>query len=226
MFLYNGNNAQAQRMEYERAKMQLAATPGIDSQKVQDAVLSQSYLRLEQLLTITSSNFKFPILVNDTGNSVGVRATEQRLALQDAFYVSGIGIYLAKAASATDTAFRLKTYPNPVTFTLGGAAPAPLNTFYNGRYYITVNNEVLVPGFPMSKFLDLPQTQLTAAANSPEDQFFGDAVQSLQPNPVFIGQKKNYFNIELPNNISAVDGFTYAVVIMWGVLAQNVTVVS
>lgn len=216
-------------MEFDRAREVLAMTDGISPEKLKYAVLSQSYLRLEQPLTTTVSQINFPVLVNDTGSLAGVRITEQRLNLQDAFYASGISVYLTKAASATDTAFRLFTYPSPVVFPTGAgasSATAPLNTFYNGQYSITVNNDVLVPAFPLSSFLDVPETQLTAATNSPLDQYYGDGRISLQPNPVFIGQKKSKFSIQLPVNVSAIDANTYIVVIFNGVLAQNVTVVS
>jgi hypothetical protein len=194
--------------------------------EAQNAVLSQSYLRLEQPLTINNSVFNFPILANTTGNSNPVRATEVRLNQQDSFFCSSISIYLTVAASATATNFELQTYPNPVTFTLGGAAPAPLNTFYNGFVQITINKSVIVPNYPLTNFYQIPQTQLTAAANSPQTQFDPSEVSLWEPNINFVGTKNSQINLQLPSNISAIDNFTYAVVIIQGILAQNVTLMS
>lgn len=224
MNLYNGNNAIAGRQEFDRAYQVLSETPGIGPQGLEGAILSQSYLRLERLLVTTMSDYRLAIMVNDTTTG-SVRETEKRLDLQDVFYCAQMAIYVAKPASVTDYAFKLYTYPSPVVFSTSGVAAA-MYTLYNGNFTITVNNRVLVPGFPMSKFLDIPQTQLTAATNSPQDQIMGDACQALQPNPVFVGQKKNWMNIRLPANIAAVETTSYLVVIMYGVLAQNVTIVS
>jgi hypothetical protein len=223
------NSQVGARMVLENAKDALRKA-GYTDAAIAKAVLSQGFLRLEQPLTTTSTAFNFPVLVNATNSGNAVRPTEKRLALQDAFFCSEIGVYIAKAASAADVSFSLTTYPNSVTFATGGAAPAPLNAFYNGQLQIAVNNEVIVPGMDIMRFKRVPQTQLTAATNSPIDEFDGANDLSnqfaLEPNVVMIGQKNSQIVINLPGNISAVDANTYAVVIFRGVLAQNVTVLS
>jgi hypothetical protein len=214
------------RMVLENAKAALSHG-GLDAQAIQDAILSQSFLRFEQPLNNSSTNFTFPILNNQTSGGIAQRPTEKRLNLQDAFYCSEIAVYLAKATSATDVSFQLETYPNSVIFTTGATA---LGAFYNGQLQIAVNNRTIVPGMDIMRFKQVPQTQLTAATNSPIDEF--DAVNersamfALEPNIVLIGQKNSQLVITLPGNISTIDNFTYAVIIVRGVLAQNVTVVS
>lgn len=190
-----------------------------------NAVLSQSYLRLEQPLVASQNLVKFPLLINAAG-AAPVRTTEVRLNQQDAFFCSSIGIYIAVATSATVTNFALQTYPNPVTFATGGALPAPLNTFYNGFLKITINKSVIVPNYPMTNFYQIPQTQLTAATNSPNTEIDFSIVSLWEPTINFIGTKQSDLTIEMPTNLTAVDANTYAVIILQGVLAQNVTLMS
>lgn len=185
--------------------------------EAKNAVLSQSYLRLEQLITATTTLFKFPILVNQPGQ----RATEVRLNQQDAFFVNNIQFYVALAISATDTTFIPMTYPNPVTF----AAAAQLYTLFNGFIKITINKSVIVPNYPMTNFLQIPQTQLTPATNSPHTQFDPQVTSLWEPTINMIGTKQSDVTIEVPALITP-DAFTYGIFVMQGVLAQNVTNMS
>jgi len=191
-----------------------------------DAILSQSYLQFETLLSTNQTSFQFGVLTNQTPNGVPVRPTERRLTLQDAFYASEIQVLLAAATSATDSAFQIETYPNPIIFPVGGAAPAPLEVLYNGSLLISVNNKVIMPGLDIDRFYNAPQTQNTAAGLTIVDERDGSQGTALEPNIVFIGQKNTQVVINLPQAISAVDDFTYAIIRVRGVLAQNVTVVS
>lgn len=200
--------------------------------QAQNAVLSQAYLRLEQPIVASQNTILFPILNNQTsGGSGAIRPTEVRLSQQDSFFCSNISIYLAKAASTTDVAFKLETYPNSVSFALGGAVTgnsAPLFTFYNGYLVITINKSVIVPNYPVNNFLQIPQTQLTAATNSPETQFDPSQVSLWEPNINFVGTKSSNISIVMPAGIlnAALDANTYAVIILQGILAQNVTLMS
>lgn len=223
-------NQLSERSTFKNARANLKKTVGLNPVAVQNAVLTQSYLRLIQPLTTTSNTFKFPVLINQQGTGNPVRPDEQRLKQQDAFYVSKIWIYLFKTTSATDMAVSPQTYPNPVTFTLGGATvsagSAPLYAFYNGKVSVTVNNNIQVPGYPISKFMNIPQTQLTAATNSPLTQIDGSVIMPWEPNLVFVGTYDNEINITLPGNVTAIDTFTYMQIELEGVLAQNVALGS
>jgi len=90
------------RLAYDKAKEAINRAGFSASQ----AVLSQGYLRAEVTMTTTKTLYTFAILQNDQTNGAQTN-TEQRLALQDAFYCSSIGIYVAKPTSATDTTFAL-----------------------------------------------------------------------------------------------------------------------
>lgn len=195
----------------------LAAQANVDN-----AVLTQGYLRLEQLLNNSATYFNFPILNNQTGQGQPIRPNEVRLNQQDAFFCTSIAIYLA-TASATAAAFPLLTYPNPVSFPTGAAS---LYAFYNGRASISVNNSVIVPQYPMSNFLLVNQTQLTAATNSPISQFDPQQVSLWQPSVNFIGTKNTQIVISLNGNIATIDANTVAVIVAQGILAQNVTLMS
>ena len=72
----------------------------------------------------------------------------------------------------------------------------------------------------------IPQTQQTAAVNSPKDQFNGNYSSVVEPNLVLIGQKNSLFNITIPSAFAALDANTKVIIVVRGVLAQNVTVVS
>jgi len=189
------------------------------------AILSQSYLRFENTLSTTKTSYDFGVLNNQTISGQAQTPTEQRLNLQDAFYISELMVYIAKASSTTDASFKLSTYPSPTVFTTAGAAAA-LYTLYNGVLSLTVNNRQIVPASDLQKFLQAPQTQATGAANSPVDQFDGNFSTVVEPNLVLIGSKNSLFNITIPSAFAALDSNTRVVILARGVLAQNVTVVS
>ena len=189
----------------------------------QSAVLSQSYLRFENTLATTKTSYDFGVLNNQTISGQAQTPTEQRLNLQDAFYISEIMVYVAKAASTTDASFKLCTYPSSQVFTTGATS---LYTLYNGILSLTVNNRQIVPSSDLQKFLQTPQTQQTAATNSPIDQFDGAWANVVEPNLVLIGSKNSLFNITIPSAFSTLDANTRVIILCRGILAQNVTVVS
>jgi len=187
------------------------------------AILSQSYLRFENTLSTTKTSYDFGVLNNQTISGQTQAPTEQRLNLQDAFYVSEIMVYIGKASSTTDSSYILKTYPSAQIFTTGATS---LYTLYNGILSLTVNNRQIVPASDCTKFLQIPQTQQTGAANSPQDQFDGAWSNVVEPNLVLIGSKNSLFNITIPSAFTTLDSNTRVVILVRGVLAQNVTVVS
>jgi hypothetical protein len=207
------------RLVYKNTRDALAAA-GVN---VGQTVLSQSYLRFENTLSTTKTSYDFGVLNNQTISGSTQFPTEQRLNLQDAFYISEIMVYLGKASSTTDASFKLSTYPSAQIFTTGATS---LYTLYNGVLSLTVNNRQIVPVSDLTKYLQVPQTQATGAANSPIDQFDGAWSTVVEPNLVLIGSKNSLINITIPSAFSTLDANTRVVIICRGVLAQNVTVVS
>lgn len=189
------------------------------------AILSQGYLRFENFLTTTKTSYDFGVLNNQTISGQAQSPTEQRLNLQDAFYISEIMVYVAKATSSTDSSFKLETFPSPTTFSTSGVAAA-LYTLYNGQLSLTINNRQVVPTSDLTKFLQVPQTQATGATNPPVNQFDGAWANVVEPNLVLIGQKNSLFNITIPSAFAATETYQKVVILVRGVLAQNVTSVS
>ena len=200
--------------------------------EAQNAVLSQSYLRLEQPIVASNNTMFFPVLNNQAGGAnASARPTEVRLSQQDSFFVSNIAVYIAKASSTTDTTFFPNTYPNPIVFPLGGlltGGSSPLSALYNGFMKITINKSVIVPAYPMDNFLTIPQTQLTAATNSPESQLDMSEVALWEPNINLVGTKSSDIQIIMPSGIltANLDANTYVIIKLQGILAQNVTLMS
>ena len=190
------------------------------------AVLSQSYIRSEVAMSTSTTSYQIPILTNSTGANTNF-ATNQLLQLQDAFVVASIGVFVSIPAASTTTAFPLYTYPNASAFSTSGAAAALYN-LYNGKLSVTVNNRQIVPAWDLYRHLYVPQTQQGAASTATTiDQ--NDATEfgyyPVEPNIVLVGSKNNVISLELPGAISTLQASTAPriVVIMRGILAQNVT---
>lgn len=218
-------NSIAARMNFTNAVKAISKAmlkePGFDIRKYK---LTQSFIRLEQLLVVGTTNYTFPILINQANPTIF--NTEQRLNLQDTFVPAELGVYLALPASSTDAAFRLLTYPNPFILT----NDAPAQALYNGQLQIMVNNNNLVPSWDLWRHYYAPVTQQTAAlaATSPIDQFRGaeDSMYPMEPNVAMIGSKNIRITIQLPVGLTAVDANSRVVVFMRGILAQNSTSVN
>jgi hypothetical protein len=198
-----------------------------------NAVLSQSYLRLETGLVAGNTQYKFDILVNENTQTTNYN-TQLKLNLQDSFIVSQIGFFLAAPSSTTDASYRLLTYPNKTAF----GTPTALNTLYNGFMSLTINQRTIIPNWDLYKHLDVPQTQqnmvtatfaTTAGAGLLADDMnnAGDfGFFPCEPNIVLVGSKKNDLTVTLPAGLSAVTANSRLVCIFRGILAQNTTSVN
>ena len=211
------------RLVFDNAKA-LVANAGFN---VNQAVLSQSYIRSEVAMSTSTTSYHVPVLINDTQNGSSF-VTENRLQLQDAFVVSKIGVFVAIPASSSTTAFPYYTYPNAQAFTTAGAAAALYN-LYNGSLSISINNRTIVPSWDLYKHLYVPQTQqaTSTGTNTAIDQ--NDASEfgyyPVEPNIVLVGSKNNQISLNLPAAIGTLQAATAPriLVIFSGILAQNVT---
>jgi len=213
-----------QRLVFENAK-NLVANAGFN---VNQAVLSQSYIRSEVAMSTSTTSYHVPVLVNDTQNG-NAFATEQRLQLQDAAVISSVGVFVSLPASASTTAFPLYSYPNQVVFSTSGAATALYN-LYNGYMQMNINNRVIVPAWGLYKHLNVPQTQQgsqAGATNGGIDQFDGTSqgYYPMEPNVVLVGSKNNQISLNLPSAIGTLQaGVAPRIVVIFQIiLAQNVT---
>lgn len=187
------------------------------------AVLSQSFLRLEVSLSTSRTLYQFPLLVNDNTNG-SQKNTETRLNLQDAFICSSLGMFFAAPASATASNFPLYSYPNTTVFTGTGVASS-LYQFYNSAMSLTVNNRQIVPAFDCSRFYQVNQTQQTATSLD-QLNLSNDGFVPIEPGWTIVGSKNNVLQINLPNalsNVLASPIDSRVILIMRGHLAQNVT---
>lgn len=100
------------RLIYENAYN--AAVAAFGESALSTMKLTDSYLRLEQNIVAGKTQYNFPILVNNSSQT----NTEQRLNLQDSFVVAQFGFFVANPASATDAAYILQTFPDPIVFAL------------------------------------------------------------------------------------------------------------
>lgn len=188
------------------------------------AVLSQSYIRSEVILSTTATRYRFPLLVND--NFSTVTNTSNLLNLQDAFYISHAALFFAKPTSSTDTTFQPVTYPNSIIFSTANTASS-LYTWYNGYLSLTVNNRVIWPQLDMYRFYDVPQTQDGSSAAVIDQQKGSDsALYPIEPGVVLVGSKQNILEAILPATMAAVESNSRAILYLAGHLAQNVTPVN
>jgi len=209
------------RLAYDNAVKMLQAA----GMNTATAVLTQSSLRLEQAANIATTQYRFPVLNNDSNGGNTQFNTEQRLVLQDAFVISEMGLFLALPASAVDATFILYTYPSPIIFPLGKAT---LGVVYNGNISISVNNQIILPNWDTMRYRVVPETQDTANATPSIDQFSGNeqGLYPVEPNIILSGSKNNIVQLNLPAAISAIDANTRLVLLMRGVRAQNSTSVN
>lgn len=197
--------------------------------------LTQSFLRLEQVMVLTKAQYQFPILVNNNGPANTLFNTETRLNQQDSIICSAWGFFLAVPLSGTDATFTLLSYPSPHApfFSLAGAAIAA-QTVYNSIFQIAVNNTIILPAWDVFRHYLVPFTQngvgVTAQTIFPIDQLdgSGDGFFPVEPNLVWIGSQNIVINLVMPAAFATVQtgGFARMVIIFRGLLAQNSTIIT
>ncbi len=217
-----------QRLVFENAK-QICVDAGVPTVAAQ---LTESFLRLEQVLVTTRAQYQFPILVNNNGPANTLLNTETRLNQQDSLISYAWGFFVANPSSATDTTFRLNTYGNPQTYATALAAVA-LNTLYNSYFNIAVNNKIVLPAWDAFRHMIVPQTQngvgVTAQTIFNQDELdgSGDGFYPIEHNLVWIGSQNIVINLIMPAALGTVNtAFTRAVVIFRGLLAINSTIIT
>jgi len=231
------NNASA-RQSFEIAK-EILFNSWIESFKgdyvacrnwVNNRKLSQHEIRLEVGLNVNNNRFVFGVTPNQASSSNVIFNTENRLNLQDSLIVSEYGLFVAQAASATDTAFTLETYGNTQIFAAADAAALDSTFYSNGSLQTKCNNDVVIPYRALFNHWYKPQTQQTAAlgAGSPKDQLRGaeDGFVTQEPNLLLIGSKNYQPEIVLPSALASAAANIRAVLVYRGVLAQNSTVIN
>ena len=208
-----------QRLIYANAKRMLIS----QGLSVANAVLTQSYLRLEVAASTQSNTLTFNVI---QGQGT-VFNTEQRITLQDSFVVAECGVFWFVPSSTTATGTPLISWPNPNTFSTANASTSAYGP-YHSYLKLEINKKVVVPAWDAWRSYAANQTQLTAATNSPIDQLSGrdDVFYATEPNWVVIGSRNSIFTITMPNAFTAIQANSRIVLYMRGVLAQNSTSVQ
>ena len=213
-----------QRMIFENAK---SLVRGL-GYSVDQAVLTQSYLRSEVALSTSVANYHIPVLVNDTQNG-SVRVNEKRLNLQDIFVTSEIAVLIGVGAATTTTA-ALYTYPNGQIFT--SATDTDLLAIYNGSLNLTVNNAQVLPAWDVLRHYFVPQTQggvgVTAQTIFPVDQVDSstNGFYPVEPGIVMNGAANINFQLTANGGPATILSNSFICVIQRGILLQNVTTVK
>jgi len=212
------------RMTFDNAR---ALVRGL-GYSVDQAVLTQSYLRSEVALSTSIANYHLPVLVNDTQNGA-VRTNERRLNLQDVFITTELGLFIG-VGSSTSTKAILYTYPNATIFT--AATDDDLWSIYNGYLNLTVNNQNILPAWDALRHYYAPQTQqgvgVTAQTVFPIDQvdFSEQTYYPVEPNIVMNGAANINFQLTANGAPATVLSNSFICVIQHGILCQNVTTVK
>ena len=212
------------RMTFESAKALIKSL----NYSVDQAVLTQSYLRSEVALSTSVANYHLPVLVNDTQNGAS-RVNEKRLNLQDIFITTEIGVFIG-VGTGTNTAAKLYTYPNPQVFTTTTAGD--LWSLYNGYLNLAVNNQQVLPSWDALRHYYVPQTQqgvgVTAQTIFPIDQadLSEQTYYPVEPNIVMNGAANINFQLTANGAPATILANSFLCVIQHGILCQNVTTVK
>lgn len=236
-------NASDARMPFLNARAKFLQL-GVNAETVDTLVMSQSYLRLETVLSEQGTIFNFPVLVNQDVNGVSSSATERRLPLQDAFFCGFMGLFfnartLDPDQVGTNTDYRnvLMTYPDSYYFGSDGLGNRAM-TFWNGSLKFDFNQKIIIPAWDTRRHLFIPQTQRpTAWGNFPSNTLFTqysemDGSQQgfypTEPNPILWGDANMEITLRIPYplNFDFAENEYRAVLIMHGVHVQNCTSVS
>lgn len=181
-----GQSVQVINTERERADFTIHSTkPEYNGKLIPDI------LRMEALITANDNKLRFYTYLGD----VNATKTERRLDRNDTFIATSWRIGLM-AITPGKTNGQVVTYPN--IFLFAAAAAADLWSIYNGVVRFNINNKDEVKTFPLSRFLDIPETQQSAATNYDQRNGNQSGVLSCIPNFIIDGDKKNEIEIEFP----------------------------
>lgn len=219
------------RLNFENARA-IAMQQGYD---VDQAICTQSFIRSEVAMSTATASYNLPILANQQSqNGTTVRLLNTPLNLQDVFVVNELFVGWT-VATATTVNGKLYTYPNATAATSSTIATA-LNTLYNGKLSIQMNNRNILPNWDLNRHYQANQTQqntningsVTAPSQYAIDQadFSEDGFVPVEPNWVFNGAGNIQASLILPSAISDIPTNGAIVAIFRGILLQNVSTVK
>lgn len=178
--------------------------------------LTPSFLRLESQILNNATKLRFPTFI---GDGTTVYPTERRLDRNDDFIITQMGFFLLKQDTANNkTNAKLQSYPNITVF--GAAAAADLMALYeSGVLRVNIDREDKFVALDLHRFLDIPETQQTAATNFDEFKGAKSGLINLTPQLVLKGNGTNEIEINFTSYAgwagatSTTEGFTHRAVL-------------
>lgn len=187
------------------------------------AVLSQSFLRFEVPMTLTSTSYTFDTLVNENTNNFN-SVTSAKLNLQDAFVTSSIGLFWSNTDAQNAANYAIFSFDDQTTWTGTDAWG-----LYNANLQLTVNQRTILTGWDATRHYYAPQTQENVSTKGVNELALDDyGFYPVEPNIVMVGSKKNVLQLILPQALQSLPGTGKGriICIFRGLLAQNVTPVN
>lgn len=227
-----GSNPNVKVVTAKRALLaeisQLNAANGYDK-----ATQLPGFLRTEAILGIQNS-VEFAIRSDESFNGQAINSTENRLQINDAFFIEHYGLAFYKFATAGGKAARaraaLETFGNGFVFGLN--APE-VEAAYNSRLALRVDSEVFIDSMDTARFRNVQTAQKgtavssvavtgiqSASAWSQNEMFAHETDPLVRLN----GPGRNQFTLTFPDNLdfTLVAGESVvAVLYLRGWLSQN-----
>jgi len=213
---------------WETKRKQLALIKAQYESAGRKPVIVDAAVRMEATMAANQQSFTFY-----PGQGGTPTNTEQRLSLNDGFSIFEIGIFVADPASATDTQYKLFSYPNAAQFATSNVVNS-LNGFYNnGVLNISKDQVNYLENYPLYNHRYVPEVQdgltygyTTSGATAPNgvDSFNGlsDGFAPLASYINITGRDTLTVNIQLPAGLQAVETFQRVVLVFRGYKAYNV----
>ncbi|MCH9736000.1 MAG: hypothetical protein K0U78_15860 [Actinomycetia bacterium] len=200
------------RATYDRVKQEF--------HDIKAAVITNGYLRFEQVLASPLTVIDFPVLENQGAQ----RAPEQRLSIADAFCFDQIGVFagtIRTPATAPQGSYELQTFASSAF----GTAQLPVATILNsGRIELIQDSVTLLDSLDVAGGRTVGQAQEGVAGAEASEFTRSDSYQPLTPPIVLNGRSKISLRIRLNESVDPTGeagADTVMTVIMRGFLAQN-----
>jgi hypothetical protein len=213
---------------WETKRKQLALIKAQYEAAGRKPVIVDAAVRMEATMAANQQSFTFY-----PGQGGTPTNTEQRLSLNDGFSIFEIGVFVADLASATDTQYKLFSYPNATQFATSNVVNS-LNGFYNnGVLNISKDQVNYLENYPLYNHRYVPEVQegltygyTTSGATAPNgvDSFNGlsDGFAPLASFINITGRDTLTVNIQLPAGLQAVETNQRVVLVFRGYKAYNV----
>lgn len=196
-------------------------------------VITQSFLFLLSAALSTTNSIQFGVLVNELAPGASTtNSIEQRLSIVDNFLITEMKVALMKVASGDYAGqSELFTFPNSLTFSKSGEAKN-LQEVFNGKLNLTINGEVILDSWDLSRHyrVGVAQKGLAASSNATVNTYLANEFDSasygfypMTPQVELRGNAKNVFRITLPDSVdlSGTSSNNYVAIVLRGLLIQN-----